>query len=485
MRRFYSRLVAFCIACCISFCSVITPVYALGGTFAGLPSINAIIQGTVGTFVDSSTGVTITRSAVAIADGVSIPFTVAESATFADVAGGGVAAALASPAGLAVGVVIAAALFYGWHKCTTAPSGWCKFIPGNVLNSYGWEFYQNGAGGPFSSSAQSALDAGCHKTFDGYGLQNIHGVLGGSFTSAELQQFGGGGTPTYDAANHGRCFADSSPSLPNRDQGPQDIYHYVQYAPTTVDVPQATDPVHDPEAKSLTQRAMEENKLLPSVIADAAQKDGHPIDDPAVNPRIATTVSSPSTATPPTTQTETAPDGTVKTTTCTGTASLGISTGDNSTASLTKGGSSNCTIVEVAPDGTTKTSTKTTSDAPKAATGPVECGSPGRPKCAIDETGTPTDATTVGTSISSQITTTKDAATTAIGNESTADHKPATRWQFSFSLPSQCTPFPMFLDIVLDYCRFQPMIHDIMSMVWYGTTFFTIAGMFGRAAREG
>lgn len=115
-----------------------------------------------------------------------------------------------------------------------------------------------------------------------------------------------------------------------------------------------------------------------------------------------------------------------------------------------------------------------------AETGPKECGSPGKPKCAIDEAGTVPPAKT-GDASQATVDAAQSSAmpTIAAAMKTDAD----TGWGFTFELPSQCSSFPMFLNIVIDFCRFQPMVHDIMSMVWVMTTGFLIIGMFGRTFR--
>lgn len=115
-------------------------------------------------------------------------------------------------------------------------------------------------------------------------------------------------------------------------------------------------------------------------------------------------------------------------------------------------------------------------------TGPKECGSPGKPKCSIDEAGTPTSPGTALDAPKAALDKTVTDATAQIN--SVPGTARDTSWKFSFALPSGCTPYTMFLNIVIDYCQFQPIIHDVMSMVWYAATFFAIVGMFGRAARN-
>lgn len=48
-------------------------------------------------------------------------------------------------------------------------------------------------------------------------------------------------------------------------------------------------------------------------------------------------------------------------------------------------------------------------------------------------------------------------------------------WSWTFSLPTGCTPLPMFLGVVVDPCQWIDEIHSIMSVIWVLTG---IAGMF-------
>lgn len=107
----------------------------------------------------------------------------------------------------------------------------------------------------------------------------------------------------------------------------------------------------------------------------------------------------------------------------------------------------------------------------------LECGIPGYPPCKIDESGTPTsdglpDATAAV------------AATTAgilgcISDPSSCfPVMPSLSWDFA--LPSACgeIPLPAFAPYVssIDVCAYQPMFHELMSVVWQ------LGGLFGAIA---
>lgn len=112
----------------------------------------------------------------------------------------------------------------------------------------------------------------------------------------------------------------------------------------------------------------------------------------------------------------------------------------------------------------------------------ITCGLPGKPKCLIDETGTPESA-------EPQVQPSKGALDSAVDKSRSAidavQSIPAPSWSFSFRLPSGCTPFVTGLKgVVLDVCQYQPVIHDLMSMIWAAATAFALIGMVGRTIRE-
>jgi hypothetical protein len=105
------------------------------------------------------------------------------------------------------------------------------------------------------------------------------------------------------------------------------------------------------------------------------------------------------------------------------------------------------------------------------------CGLPGTPPCKIDEGGTPpppppdpwgdpTDAAAPLRAI--------------IENPPVAD----VEWTFTFQLPSQCSTIavPAFAPFLteIDVCAFQPMFHDVMTVVWLAGTLFGIVGLLTR-----
>lgn len=124
------------------------------------------------------------------------------------------------------------------------------------------------------------------------------------------------------------------------------------------------------------------------------------------------------------------------------------------------------------PDGTT--------DKPDEGKEQLECGAPGQPKCAIDERGTPTGDTQVD-----GLGGLKDGIK-AFGEKSAQDIDEAKGlsidgWSFTFALPTGCTPLVIEpLQVTLDVCQWQGIIHDLLSMVWLAVTVWCCVGMVGR-----
>jgi type II secretory pathway pseudopilin PulG len=118
--------------------------------------------------------------------------------------------------------------------------------------------------------------------------------------------------------------------------------------------------------------------------------------------------------------------------------------------------------------------------------GPVECGSPGKPACKIDETGTPTPADMTNNMKAANDSVSKawddiKAELDKVPNDS--DKKSILDWGFSFALPSSCSTYPMFLNVKIDFCQFQPIVHELMSLIWLGATMWICIGMVGSTLR--
>lgn len=110
----------------------------------------------------------------------------------------------------------------------------------------------------------------------------------------------------------------------------------------------------------------------------------------------------------------------------------------------------------------------------------ITCGLPGTPPCKMDESGTPSPVAPLALDPAGDpVSDLKDIIATppvaAVG------------FSWSFNLPSSCSPIPLggFGAIYpeLDVCRFQPMIHDLMSMIWVITGFLGAWGMLSRTLK--
>jgi len=107
----------------------------------------------------------------------------------------------------------------------------------------------------------------------------------------------------------------------------------------------------------------------------------------------------------------------------------------------------------------------------------ITCGLPGTPPCKIDETGTPGfDDPFESDPKESWFRPLLD----LFQDPDTAD----TSWSWSFALPTGCTPITVGpfagQSVEVNLCTYQPMIHDLMSLVWVGATIWICVGMVGR-----
>lgn len=145
-----------------------------------------------------------------------------------------------------------------------------------------------------------------------------------------------------------------------------------------------------------------------------------------------------------------------------------------STTTVPPGGTTGTTVV-----GTTTTGIGVTvGSGTPSQTPPFEmpCGVGSAPPCAvkIDESGTPPP--TDGDNSQNESGDAADAGKNQILykiDELKGWTLPG--WSWTFSLPTGCTPLPMFLGVVVDPCQWIDEIHSIMSVIWVLTG---IAGMF-------
>lgn len=116
-------------------------------------------------------------------------------------------------------------------------------------------------------------------------------------------------------------------------------------------------------------------------------------------------------------------------------------------------------------------------------TGPKECGSPGKPKCQIDETGTPTDGTTAftaaNTALDAAVATYTDSLSTI-----TSDTDKDASWGWLPSLPQgSCTPIQFAALGEVNWCDSAASIEEVMTFMWSFITVFCLLGMVARAIK--
>lgn len=128
----------------------------------------------------------------------------------------------------------------------------------------------------------------------------------------------------------------------------------------------------------------------------------------------------------------------------------------------------------------TETSTTTPAPPPDPTTAPpappedLECGLPGTPPCKIDESGTPPPGDANFDAAEAEIETFKSGLYEALQAKlDEIQHE----WSWTFQLPTGCAALQFDTRVGpvvdIDMCEFQPMIHDIMAMLW------AAAGVFG------
>ena len=137
------------------------------------------------------------------------------------------------------------------------------------------------------------------------------------------------------------------------------------------------------------------------------------------------------------------------------------------------------TTTQTSPSGVTTPVQDSTAPAPLPAPAPAQeidietCGLPGKPMCAVDGAGAPTGETLD----QDQGKRTLDPITDFLANPSSIiPDLPNINW--AFALPASCAVIPItgaLSDYMpsIDVCQFQPMFHEIMSMVWM------LGGLFG------
>lgn len=150
------------------------------------------------------------------------------------------------------------------------------------------------------------------------------------------------------------------------------------------------------------------------------------------------------------------------------------STVNNTTTTITNN------VTNVTTTEGTKTEETENKDPPKEQEEIVTCGLPGKPKCQIDELNTkPEVEDTAKEDVEAK---TKPLDDFLKNPESALPTLPTINW--AFQLPSGCSPIalPAFEPWLqqIDVCAFQPLFHDVMSIVWVIGGLFGAIGIFWR-----
>jgi hypothetical protein len=114
----------------------------------------------------------------------------------------------------------------------------------------------------------------------------------------------------------------------------------------------------------------------------------------------------------------------------------------------------------------------------------ITCGLPDTPACKIDEEGTPTGAD-ADTAAKEGINAEAGKLDSKLAEIVAGTGAPDRTWGFNINFPTTCVPLVITTRIwgthVLNFCQWQPVVHDIMSLVWISTTLFLCIGMVFRA----
>lgn len=227
---------------------------------------------------------------------------------------------------------------------------------------------------------------------------------------------------------------------------------------------------------------------------DAARNEGGQPENPSVAGTSPAHYTAPPVTSSPTTTSRsntTNADGTTSTVTVTEQSTVtpqqtGSSTGDSH---ITNYSINTVTTTTTVNNTTGATTTTVREDNPNAATdpnaapvqdtGPRECGTPGKPKCQIDETGTPT--LTGGETAKADAQKQVDTSVSELSTVATETHD--TALGFSFDLPSaSCTPFAMPFNIgAIDPCPAVDHMRTVFDYAWVLTTVWICIGMVKKA----
>ncbi len=110
------------------------------------------------------------------------------------------------------------------------------------------------------------------------------------------------------------------------------------------------------------------------------------------------------------------------------------------------------------------------------------CGIAGLPPCnvKVDETGVPSDGAPRFETAKTDLDKVQTDANTAFG-----DHEDISlpEWSWTFQFPTGCSPLVLsaFNNLAIDVCQWQPIIHDLMSMLWVAAGIFGLIALFRNA----
>jgi hypothetical protein len=239
--------------------------------------------------------------------------------------------------------------------------------------------------------------------------------------------------------------------------------------------------------------------LYDAIMADrAANPTAWPADYNPIKPTTPVVVTAPPVSSPErvvSTTTKSGANGSTDTTTTTEKTvvtptTTGTTVGDSQTTFPTQTVTTNTTVNNVTNNTTTETTTvnhpaETTPTTPgETDNSPRECGTPGRPKCQIDETGTP-EGKTVYQTESTKVDTAFDDMQTKLTTVTSQDGKD-TSWGWSptswFSA-GQCEPFDfgemptLNMNLAFDVCPHLQKAQELLSFMWVLSTIGVILAM--------
>lgn len=136
---------------------------------------------------------------------------------------------------------------------------------------------------------------------------------------------------------------------------------------------------------------------------------------------------------------------------------------------------------------TTETTTTEKQQENKLPETPFEmpCGIAGKPPCGvkIDESGMPPIPPNPYSQAQDELDSVKSSTQTAI--DAVTNDVVLPEWSWTFQLPTGCAPLPLEgYGLSLDICKFKPVIHDLMSLLWVAAGIFGLLGL-ARSAFEG